>query len=600
MCGIAGHVAFPRADADVVAKMSAALRHRGPDGEGAYHEGAVAFGHRRLSIIDIASGQQPIFNEDGSIVVVFNGEIYNYLELRRQLEGRHRFCTASDTEVLVHLYEDRGEEMLDAVRGMFAFAIWDSRRQMLFAARDPFGEKPFYYTNGKHGFFFASELGALRQAPFDAGGIDRAALAYYLELLYVPAPATIWKHVRKLPAGTSLCVDSSGLRTRRYYSPPLPGGDSGATVDRASLMNLLKTAATIRLRSDVPVGVLLSGGLDSSTIVALVSSVLGAGVPTFSVGFGDDADELPFARMVADKFHTDHHELVLQRDVVRDVDEAFAAYSEPFGDTSSVPSVAIYRQIASQMKVVLTGDGGDELFAGYGRYRTLARLPHVPGLSATLPLVRVALPPARAARLERLVRVLGSRRGARVRALIDVFSPFQRAALLGECPSPTTIADLHTDTDCALAFDLGVYLPDDLLVKTDIASMHSSVEARCPILDIDVAAAVIPLPVSAKQTRRQGKLLLRQLARDLLPPALLRKPKSGFGSPISRWLRGPLHAMVHDLLHASNAHIRSWMDRRVIDDVVSRSLATRGNPYQAWALLALEAWAQRFARAPGG
>jgi asparagine synthase (glutamine-hydrolysing) len=596
MCGIAGHVAFPSADALAVARMTAALTHRGPDGYGELTDGPVALGHTRLSIIDIDGGAQPMFNEDRSIAVIFNGEIYNYRELRDDLRSRHQLRTSSDTEVLVHLYEDLGEEMLHVLRGMFAFAIWDARSNRLFAARDPFGEKPLYYASTRDGLYFASELAALQRAGLDLGGIDRDALGDYLELLYIPAPRTIWRAVKKLPAGTFLSFDRSGLRTHRYYRPPLSGSSTGPPADVCTVQETLGEAAKLRLRSDVPVGVLLSGGLDSSTVVALVAPHTNK-LRTFSVGFGDDTDEFPYARMVAERYGTEHHELLIRRDLVADVERAFDAYSEPFGDTSSVPSVAVYRQIGAHMKVVLTGDGGDELFAGYGRYRTVQHLPYVPGAVRVARLLDHITARRGAERACRALRLIGSRGAGRARSFMEVFSQVRRHALLGEHTSSYAFADgAGSAGDSAIAFDLNVYLPDDLLVKTDTAAMRSSVEARCPILDVELARTVVPEPLKRKQNRRMGKLLLRRVARNLLPPPLLQRSKSGFGSPVGPWLYGPLRQFCLDYLARDTAIIRGWLDGKAIDRVLREALAGRGNPYQAWSLLALEGWAARFYR----
>ncbi len=509
--------------------------------------------------------------------------------------------------MLLHLYDELGEQMLARLEGMFAFAIWDARERRLFAARDRFGEKPFLYAHqpGK-AFAFASELRALAASGLPLGEIDRDALSDYLELLYVPAPRTIHAGARKLPAAHCLLADEKGVTVRRYWSPPVPGSAARSpssmsggkpTADGPEpkdIREALRHAVRLRLRSDVPIAALLSGGLDSSAVVALMAEELGPGVRTFSVGFGRADDELPFARRVAERWKTDHHEILVTADLATQGAEGLAAYSEPFGDSSAIPSVAVCKAVEKQVKVVLTGDGGDELFAGYGRYRTLARIPHLPG-GAWLAGASEQLPDFRyRPRLRRVARAAGAAADATNRALGEGFGPEERAALLGglrrSAPGPE--AHCEGDVDTALAFDLGVYLPDDLLVKTDIAAMRWGLEARCPLLDAALAALVVPPPAAAKQTAREGKLLLREAVGDLLPPEILSREKRGFGSPVEAWLAGPLRPMAEDLLRPPSARIRAWLDSRAIDRLLDRVLAGRGNAHQAWALLALEAWAR--------
>jgi asparagine synthase (glutamine-hydrolysing) len=573
--------------------MTDALRHRGPDGEGFHDDGPVALGHRRLAIIDLAGGDQPIFNEDRSLSIVFNGEIYNYRELREEIAGRHVFSTQSDTEVLIHLYEDYGPEMLSRLRGMFAFAIWDSARQRIFAARDPFGEKPLLYASTAEGLFFASEMSAFLAAGIDVGDVETDALSDFLELLYVPAPGSIFSRVKKLPAGHLLLADRRGVSTQRYYCPPTPGSIAVAPDPRA-VRRSLEEAVRLQLRSDVPIAALLSGGLDSSAVVALMARALGSPVQTFSVGFGARDDELPFARMIADRYRTDHHEIIVSDGLVDQVEQTLSAYSEPFGDSAAVPSLAVARAVSRHVKVVLTGDGGDELFAGYERYRSLAALPHLP----TSPLAGAIerLPPGlRRGRARRLFAAMGSRGRERHRALVEVFNGSERRRLLG---GAARVAPLgpdagRTDADVALAFDLSISLPDDMLVKTDIAAMHFGLESRCPLLDKAVAALAIPPGSALKQRGHQSKLIFRGAVGDLLPEAILSRPKRGFGSPVGQWLRGPLRNMFRDLVGSRAAAIRRWMDGREIDRIVESTLAGRCNPHQGWLLLMLEGWASK-------
>ncbi len=578
--------------------MAAAVAHRGPDGEAFFAAGPIALGHRRLSIIDLAGGAQPQFNEEGTVAVVCNGEIYNYRELATELRPRHLFRTESDTEVLVHLYEDYGEEMVPRLRGMFAFALWDSRRERLLAARDRFGEKPFLYSWTEGVFTFASEMVAMRAAGQALGDIDLEALSDYLELLYIPAPRTIFTRVHKLPAGHLLAADRTGVRIRPYWDAPVPGSRSESrAASPADLRRLLEEAVRLRLRSDVPVAALLSGGIDSSAVVGLMAKELGPGVKTFSVGFGRDDDELQYARVVAERHRTDHSELMVRDDTVAQTAEALAAYSEPFGDSSAVPTVALCREVARHVKVVLTGDGGDELFAGYGRYRQLARFPHLSFASVAAPWIERLPYFRRRGSLRRLSSLVGSRGMARYRALVEVFSLVERCTLLGQrARTAASPANLPNDVDSALSFDLTVYLPDDLLVKMDIASMRWGLEARAPLLDHVLADMAVPLNVTTKQSRTEGKLIFKAAVADLVPPAILRRKKRGFGSPVESWLAGPLRPMLEDFLRPRNAWVRGFMDGKALDLILDRTAVRSGNAHQAWALLALEAWSRSSAR----
>jgi asparagine synthase (glutamine-hydrolysing) len=589
VCGIAGHLAFPAAEPERARRMAERLAHRGPDGAGEWAEGPIALAHRRLSIIDVAGGAQPMRSADGALAVVCNGEIYNYRELRKEL-GEERFRTRSDTEVLLELYARDGVAMVERLRGMFAFALWDARARRLLLARDRFGEKPLVYARRGRELFFASELHALRAgAPEAIGGVDRRALAHYLELLYVPAPLTLLSGARKLPAGHLLLAGEHGVEEQRWFTPPAPG--SGATaLGAAELRGKLAAAVSAQLVSDVPVAALLSGGIDSSAVVGLAAEKVGPGLRTYAVGFGRPDDELPAARLVAERFRTDHRELVIEGGVTELAEQAFAAFSEPLGDSSVVPTAAVMRAVAREVKVVLTGDGGDELFAGYDRYRTLQRLSALPALSAS----RLA---ARALRgkLGRAAEAVGRSGEQRYRALLEVFNQREREALLGESLPAAPGADLRvqSDVDAALAFDLIVYLPNDLLMKVDGAAMRFGLEARAPLLDPELALAVLPPAASSKQSASQGKLLLRAALGDLLPREIWQRKKRGFGAPVSAWLRGPLWPMLRDLVGSPAARVRKWLDGRAVERAVADVEAGRGNPHQAWALLALEQWARR-------
>ena len=604
MCGIAGQLALDplaRPDAAAVRAMTGAMAHRGPDGDGFYDDGPVALGHRRLSIIDLAGGAQPIENEDGSVVVVFNGEIYNYQELIPPLEAKgHVFRTRSDTEVLVHLYEERGPELVRDLVGMFAFALWDKRRGRLVLARDRFGEKPLVYAERGGSLVFASELNALRRHPLVAApSIDREALGLYLSLLYVPAPLTIWQGVKKLPAGHVLVAEGGRAKLVRYWAPPPPGRRTPSPGEaREELDRLLGESVKLRMRSDVPVGALLSGGLDSSAVV-LHMARHAAKLHTFTVAFDGDASEAKVAREVAAKLGAEHHELRVELDVPAVTRRAAALYGEPFGDTSSVPTLAICEAARAHVKVLLTGDGGDEVFGGYERYLVFPRL-----------LKLSAVPGAAAAGLSRLFAMSPRLRKAGLAltlaqlppplALLEWLSVFRRvdreALLGGDAPDvlaamPPELRELSPG-DLPLAFDAGVYLPQDLLLKVDGASMASSLETRAPMLDHRLAEAMMGVDPAVRLAGGVTKALLRDYLGEKLGRALAARPKQGFGAPAARWLRGPLKELALELLDPS---ARAWT---LVDGEAGRGVVEawyagrRTNEYQVWSLLMLELWAR--------
>lgn len=601
MCGIAGHFSTRGSDLAAVRRMMSALGHRGPDGDGSFSDRTVALGHRRLSIIDIEGGAQPISNEDGTITVVLNGEIYNYRELADDLRARHVFRTSSDTEVLVHLYEEAGDELVRQLRGMFSFALWDARRNRLLAARDRLGKKPFIYVHDARDLWFASELSALEAARVPLGSLDPESLSQYLELLYIPSPRTIWSRAKKLPPGHLLVAEESGVRVRRYWDAPRPGSASSELIRHSTpnqLLARLEESTRLRLRSDVPVGVLLSGGLDSSVVTALAARNSASPIRTFSVGFDRADDELPIAAEVARAFSTQHHEIVIRENAADATTRALGAFPEPFGDSSAVPCSEVFREVSRHVKVVLTGDGGDELFAGYGRYRLVQKLPFVRGARVVAHALHHSPPIRSIQRAQRAARAIGHRGPERYRALVEVFPPRLRRALLGIATRPAWLGrPAQCEADSAMEWDLNTYLPDDLLVKTDITSMMWGVEARCPLLDQVLVEEVVPLPASLKQNARHGKLQLRQVFGELLPSAVLSHPKRGFGSPVESWIQGPLRSLVGDLLLLPGGQVNGVLERDAVEKTVRPVLRGQGNAHQAWALLALAVW---LGRRPGG
>jgi asparagine synthase (glutamine-hydrolysing) len=620
MCGICGVVAGEREgppDLEAVARMSGRLAHRGPDDEGLFHQGPVALAARRLSIIDLDGGHQPIENEDGSIVVVQNGEIYNYRELRRELEGRgHRFATNCDTEVLVHLYEDHGEGFVERLRGMFAIALWDKRRQRLLLARDRFGIKPLYYRSVAGGISFASELKAMLEQPGFSRQIDPKAVAAYLAFNSIPAPLTIFTEARKLPPGHLLTWEGGEVAQRRYARPgPVPARevrrDSAAAL-AAELREVLDDSVRAHLVADVPVGVLLSGGVDSGGLAALASRHAGEPLRTFSIGFEEAGfDELSRARLVAERYGTDHHELVLRPDAVELLPRLVEAFDEPFGDSSALPTYLVSELAAGEVKVALSGEGGDELFGGYYTYVADLLARRVGRLAALARPLAEALP----SRHERVGFDYKAKRFARAAALPplerhhgwkEIFSPQGRAELAGPGASGWDPLDLHRGRYAETAgveplarmqdVDLGIYLVDDLLVKTDRLSMAHSLELRVPFLDQKVTEFAFSLPRKLKVRGFAKKRLLRQALEPLLPREVVHGRKQGFSIPLAAWLRGPLEPFAREALAPATLERQGLLDPAAVAPLLDRHISGREDlSRQIWGLMALTLWFDRYA-----
>ncbi len=616
MCGICG-IAGPDADLEAVRRMNARLVHRGPDSAGEFASGGVALAMRRLSIIDLERGDQPIANEDGTVVVVQNGEIYNHRELRRELERRgHRFHTASDTEVLVHLYEEHGEGFAERLRGMFALAIWDARERRLLLARDRFGIKPLYYRLRDGALSFASELKAMLEQPGFSREIDPRAVAAFLAFNSIPAPLTIFAEARKLPAGT-LAVWRDGELTQRRYARPKPVPAEQARRRPAAelaeeLRETLRGSVRAHLEADVPVGVLLSGGVDSAGLAALAAGEQSEPVKTFSVGFEEASfDELGRARLVAERYGTDHHEIVLRPDAVELFPKLVEAFDEPFGDSSALPTYLVSELAADEVKVALSGEGGDELFGGYHTYVADLLAPRVGRLAAlAAPLVE-RLPSSDAKvsfdyKAKRFARGAGLPPLERHHAWKEIFSREAQAALLGERDPGWDPVDLYRERYAETAgaeplarlqdVDLGVYLVDDLLVKTDRSSMAHSLELRVPFLDNEVAALALGLATPLKVRGTAKKRLLRRALAPLLPKEILRGPKQGFSIPVAAWLRGPLRGFARETLSAETLARQGWLDPAAATGLLDDHCAGREDlSRQLWGLIAFTLWFDRYA-----
>jgi asparagine synthase (glutamine-hydrolysing) len=624
MCGIAGFICRDGEEADrgVLERMTATVTHRGPDGDGYYLDGRVALGHRRLAIIDLAGGSQPMTNEDESVWVTYNGELYNEPELRAQLEAcGHVYRTNADTESLVHLYEERGCDFVAALNGMFAFALWDRRRGRLVLARDRMGQKPLYYavTPGG-GLVFGSEPKALLAHPALARRLDQAGLARYLFYEYVPAPHTIWEGIQKLPAAHQLVWENGATALARYWQPPAPSPEAEAAPlaeTAAQFWDDFRAAVARHRRSDVPLGVFLSGGVDSSSVAAALSEVVPArAVRTFSIGFEDPSfDESRHARSVARHLGTEHHERIFSAATVYELLPEVAGWlDEPFGDASILPTYLLSRFARTEVTVALGGDGADELLAGYPTFaaeraadfyrllpapaRALAgaavgRLPVDHGdISFDFRLkqfLRGAAEPAALAHQ----RWLGSFSGPEIARLliggaIDVEAEhLNRAAILAPGADPLTRAlALYQDT----------YLPEDILTKVDRASMACSLEVRAPFLDALLVDSIAALPTGFKYGRRQAKRILKRAAADRLPPAILARRKKGFGIPVARWLRGPLAPLLERLLSRERLERQGlFHPGEVILRIREHQEGIRDHRKPLWTLLMFQLWYDHWA-----
>src|SRR5262245_14699591 len=616
MCGIAGLAARGAADPERLRAMSATLVHRGPDADGTLVDGPVGLASRRLSIIDLATGDQPIANEDGTVHVVQNGEIYNYRELRAELErGGHRFATQSDTEVLVHLYEQHGDGFAERLRGMFAIAIWDARRRRLVLARDAFGIKPLYYREDTGDLLFASELRALPR-----GDVDPAALDAFLAFNSVPGPLSIFRDTRKLPAGHLLVWEDGRLELTRFARPAPVAVDDVRHEDEDELAEELRArlrdSVRAHLIADVPVGVLLSGGVDSGLLAALAAQESGEAVHTFSIGFEESSfDELEDARSVAAQYATDHQELVLRPDAALLLPALADAFDEPFADSSALPTYLVSELAASHVKVALSGEGGDELFGGYYTYAADLLALRIGRLAPVArPLVERLPSSSRKASLDykakRFVRGAALPPLERHHAWKEIFSPELRAELTGRHSNGDPVDLLRSrfgETEGAELLarlqdvDLGTYLVDDLLVKTDRASMAHSLEARVPYLDPLVAGLAHALPTKAKVSSLRKKRLLRKAAAPLLPRRIVYGRKRGFSIPAAAWLRGDLEPFARDVLAPETLRRQGYFRPQAVTKLLDRHVAGEEDlSRQLWGLLAFTLWHERHVeRQPG-
>jgi asparagine synthase (glutamine-hydrolysing) len=617
MCGIAGIAArdgLRDSDPVLLDRMLHSIRHRGPDDQYTLASATAILGTRRLSIIDLDGGRQPLTDESGQVIATQNGEIYNYIELREELERQgHVFRTQGDTEAIVHLYEEHGTAFVDHLRGMFAIALWDGRTGQLVLARDRLGKKPLYWHLAGGRLTYGSELKVLLEDPEVERQVDREALALYLQYQYIPAPCTILRGVSKLPPASVLTWDGEAVRVERYWSPeyePKSVRTLGEDVEEG--LSILRESVQLRLRSDVPVGIFLSGGMDSSIVTALAAESSATPLRTFSIGFEETGfDELPYARAVASQFGTVHTEEVVRLDAMELLPHLADHFDEPNGDSSAVPTYRVSQLAAEHVKVVLTGDGGDESFGGYPRYLpnwTLTALGATPSS-----LVRVATRAGKVAfnsnvRLMRRLEVADAMAGQGWdEQYLNRMALVPRAAreqLLGngddEAASRYLLDVLRAGppemTDRLLRADLLTYLPEALLVKVDRASMANSLEARSPLLDHKLVEFAARLPVDRKIKSGQGKILLREIGKQFMPADHIDRPKMGFGIPASDWFSGPLGDRYRELVLAPDSATRDHLESSVCAELLDKHRSIGGQHDALWLLLMFELWARRWLR----
>jgi asparagine synthase (glutamine-hydrolysing) len=625
MCGIVGtaYTNSRAASRETLERMNRCIVHRGPDEDGFFVRENIGLAMRRLSIIDLAGGQQPIFNEDKTKAIVFNGEIYNFQELKADLEKRsHKFYTNCDTEVIVHLYDEYGADCVKYLRGMFAFAIWDEIDKSLFVGRDRVGKKPLLYSHQPNGdLIFGSEFTALLAHPSISRAVDYAAIDSYLSYLCVPAPQTAFRQIRKLEPAHWLRWKDGKIETQRYWQPDF---SKKIKISEAEAIEettrILREATKLRLISEVPLGAFLSGGVDSSMVVALMAQESSQPVKTFSIGFEEqDFSELKYARRVAEHVGAEYNEFVVKPDALEVLPKLVEHYGEPYADSSAIPTYYVARETRKFVTVALNGDGGDESFAGYERHAAMRvaelyhRLP--PVLRTTLIEKPINLFPTselKKSRVRDAKRFLQAANLPKTERYFRWMSTFNRDAkkalytrefaetVAGENPS-VFLDDWFAKAngtgilDATLLTDQMTYLPNDLLVKVDIASMANSLEARSPFLDHKVIEFAASLPENLKMRRFETKSLLKKAAAKLVPREVIYRRKMGFGVPIGNWFRGEMKSFVRDVLLSEKSLNRGIAKREIVENYVSEHTeARRDHTFQIWTLLMLELWFQTF------
>lgn len=624
MCGIVGFVNKQnnRIDRGILERMNEAIVHRGPDEDGFYVNENVALAMRRLAIIDLSGGQQPIYNQDKTKTIVFNGEIYNFQEIRADLEKRgHQFYTRCDTEIIIHLYDEYGADCVNHLRGMFAFAIWDTQEKSLFVARDRVGKKPLLYSHQPNGnLIFGSEFRALLAHPEISREIEPEAIHHYLSYLCVPAPLTAYKQIRKLEPAHWLLWKDGEIKTKRYWTPDFHNKlkISEAEAEEETL-RILREATKMRLISEVPLGAFLSGGVDSSIVTALMAEASEKPVKTFSIGFEEeDYSELKYARKVAEHIGAEHHEFIVKPNAVEILPTLVEHYGEPYADSSAIPTYYVSRETRKHVTVALNGDGGDESFAGYERYLAMRLSEKYHRIPAFIRkgLIETAVKMFPASEIKRS-RARDVKRFVKAASLPKVERYFQWVSAIDrETKENLYTKDFqqkikNTDSaaflkdwfaksngngivDATMMTDQMTYLPNDLLVKVDIASMANSLEARSPLLDHKVIEFAASLPESIKLKGAENKSLLKKVGSKLVPPEVLYRKKMGFGVPIAHWFRSDLKNYLQSNLLSEKFASRGIIKQEIAAKLVSEHIDGRDHGAKLWTLLMLELWFQRF------
>ncbi|MBI1745196.1 MAG: asparagine synthase (glutamine-hydrolyzing) [Acidobacteria bacterium] len=625
MCGISGVYNFGTGepvDPGLLKRMTGTIRHRGPDDDGFFMDGSIGLGFRRLSIIDVAGGHQPIYNEDGSCAIIFNGEIYNYAGLRSGLLARgHRFKTNSDTETILHLYEEQGADCVQSLRGMFAFAIWDAKRRQLMLARDRLGIKPLYYFLKDGRCVFGSEIKPILCDAAVPREIDLQALSDYVSLGYIPSPKTIFQDIRKLPAGHYLVINPEQVAQREYWDVHFGevSADSPAVLTQR-LTELLQESVSIRLMSEVPLGAFLSGGVDSSAVVALMSDLLSEPVITNSIGFPESSyDETCHARAVADRFHTNHHEYTVKPQALEILDTLSWHYDEPFADSSAIPTYYVSKVARENVTVALTGDGGDENFAGYRRYRfdrlenRMRRLIPTPVRRHVIGSIAKLYPKADwAPQVFRGKTLLTNLSGSPEAGYFNTMSAFKEAEK-GQLFKGEMLRELHgystysvfddyfrrCDSVDPLSrvqyVDIKTYLVDDILTKVDRASMAVSLEARAPLLDHKLTEFAATIPSHLKLSGQSGKHIFKQAMGHRLPEEILHRRKMGFAVPLDVWFRRDIKEFAHDLLLGGSSGLGQYINLGYVRRLWNHHQSgVRDHSTRLWILLMFELWLRKF------
>lgn len=620
MCGICGILNFgidELVNRETLRRMCTVMSHRGPDDEGFFVERNVGLGMRRLSIIDLSTGHQPISNEDGTVWIVFNGEIYNHLIVRKELESKgHKFSTNTDTEAIVHAYEEYGEDCVSKLRGMFAFAIWDEAKKKLFLARDRIGIKPLYYCIDDKRLIFGSELKVILEYPGIPKDLDFNALDNFLTFEYIPAPLTIFKKIKKLPQAHTLSVENSKISINEYWKLHFKGVKRTEEETCDELYEVLKEAVKMRLMSDVPLGAFLSGGIDSSTVVGLMSEVMDRPVKTFSIGFDDPSyNELNYARAVSKHFGTDHTELVIKPDIVGWVDRLIKYLDEPFGDFSIFPTFLVSELAREHVTVALSGDGGDELFAGYEYYiadKIESYYRKLPAIfrKKLIPSVVDSIPPSpqKKGLINKIKRfVEGTQHPDRLRHFrwAKFFSEEEKALLYSEdirrelegVDTYLPFTKYLTESNGAdylgqeLFSDIKTYLCDDILVKVDRMSMANSLEARVPFLDHKFVEFVATIPSGMKLNGFESKYILKKSMSRILPKETLYRNKQGFSIPIKNWLKDELKPLMEEVLSSKRIKKEGFFNPDYVDRLKVEHLnGIENHSHRLWALMVFEIW----------